>query len=1053
LVATPDAYYLALDAIRLDYMFKETPCVLASFAKIDALKHQIDAVKYMLDQDPVRIMLADDVGLGKTIMAGLLIRELLARGRISRVLIITPRSLLLQWQRELEEKFEINIEIIRSSKDLDKIEDKHFLAISIDLAKRKSVLERLSKVRWDLAVFDEAHNLTVRRGGREVVKTLRYMAAEKIALITPNVILLTATPHHGKFDDFVYRLRLLDPSIPEDRDYVKKYVARYVIRRLREEVTDEYGKPLIPPRESRTISVNLSDIEYEFYKNVTSYVLKYFNVGFQKKSKAHIFVAYVFQKRASSSIYAIVKTLERRLSRLENILKLLQDRRLKPEDLEKKIRELEREKKFKEILKYIALEPTESGIKMEINIVKQLLDLGNKILRNGKDSKIESLLNIVEQIRKIETDRKLVIFTQYRDTLEYLVEHLKQRGYKITFIHGNLNLDERKKAEEELRKGSDILVATDVASEGLNLQIASVLINYDLPWNPTRIDQRIGRIHRYGQTKKVLVFNLLVNETIDNYVYAKLFEKIEEIKATLGKLYDYLGTIVTFEEVEKLIETWIREPSKLEEKLDEILRRKVEDHAKQLEDLIESYRIRLPEDPRCRPEDIIRDEDVENFVLNSLEALNTRYRIEKCGTSGKVVCYEIWPPREVAEVEKEPSRCYVPRGVFRKELLSNSLGAVYVGLEHPLTQALIKLWKSKIKTPIVLQAENKRFMGWLMVFSIYAQTSDDVILDFDSYQKRIIKAGKLIALVYDEVEDAIYKVPLSIIKSLVNIRVPYDSEELINNAPLDKVKGHLLKHVEDIKWKVENELDLIKKGINTKYTSEIHLLTKKLSKTNRIDIKEKIQERLNEVFDKMKFHTQHLESIKVVESEPQLIAIIRLMPIGFFELGIERAKDILEIGKQGEEIVKRFEEKNGCKVIDFRDIFIAGFDFISICPDEVKYIEVKTVSGDGGSIYITQREWEFMKMASRERIRYVASKLTKDRDEYIKKANVLGDFVHMYVVDLHRKEIVDIKNPATNLWKLYERFKRPYYKIVIPYSDFKDFISKEVRGVITYQYS
>ncbi len=395
---------LMLTGLRFRLLFEHTPCVIASTARIDALDHQIQAVRYALRLQPLRLLIADDVGLGKTIITGMIISELLARKRISSVLIVVPKSLLYQWRRELMEKFDIRFDIVSCERDVKEVlPESRFVITSIDFVKRPRWRQEFLAKNWDLVVFDEAHNLTIRREGDKIRKTLRYEVAEELASRVENILLLSATPHHGDMLDFYYRLRLLDPALPEiapdqaNIDYLlRSTVSRHVIRRLREEVTKPDGSPLVPPRESKTISISLSRDEKELYNELLSYIYGYFNAGFETGRKSLVYVAIVFQKRASSSIYAIYQTLRRRRILLRKLLRLLEKGEITPEkviiEAEKAAEKSEKSDRIdvRTLLKYAVREPTIDGLHSELEQLEKLTSRISKLLEKGIDTKIES---------------------------------------------------------------------------------------------------------------------------------------------------------------------------------------------------------------------------------------------------------------------------------------------------------------------------------------------------------------------------------------------------------------------------------------------------------------------------------------------------------------------------------------------------------------------------------------------------------------------------------------------------------------------------------------
>jgi superfamily II DNA or RNA helicase len=636
---------LSLLALRVYLHSRYTPCVNPSHSRINALSYQLDFVNYALrklyDEGALRLLLADDVGLGKTIMTGLLIKELMLRGLAKRVLIVTPRFLTFQWRRELAEKFDIHC--------IEKDPRADCVVVSVDYLKRhvKQYLEE----GWDLVVFDEAHNLTVGARG----PTQRYSAAEAVASKARNVLLLSATPHHGKRHDFVARLRLLDPSV--DESTLRAAVKRLVVRRLREDVKEEAGIPeryVSPP-----VVVEPTEEERRLYAEVIRYVKYYYDAAKQargRRRRALGLVAVVFQKRASSSIAAIKKTVEKRIQALQQMKAGL----LKPRD---------DVKTETEALRHVVA---------DINAIDRELEQLHRLKRLAEavkiDSKYQKLLELLERHK----DSRVIIFTQYRDTMYYLAERLAASREVVT-LHGGMTEEERKAAEDKFRRTGKILVATDAASEGLNLQVANVLINYDLPWNPSRLDQRIGRVHRYGQTKPVFVYNMLVADTIDGRVYQILLQKIEEIKKTLGKVFDYLGNVATEKEFLKIVEAALAGRSP-EEEVDKLLRQRAV-ALRDLEELLTSDRIKIEADPRCT--DVVTDDELKTLILNTLAALDPRSYEERGG------CIKVkYLPRELGKFCR--GRCLTEAAGFGGQCPER------ITVEHPLAKAVLEYHISQL---------------------------------------------------------------------------------------------------------------------------------------------------------------------------------------------------------------------------------------------------------------------------------------------------------------------------------------------------------------------
>jgi SNF2 family DNA or RNA helicase len=568
--------------IRLAYLFD--PLLAVHTSLVDPLPHQITAVYgEMLTRQPLRFLLADDPGAGKTIMAGLLIKELLIRGDIHRCLIVCPGNLVEQWQDELDRRFGLPFEIMTN----DKIESartgnwflENPLAICrLDkLSRDEDIQAKLEQTDWDLVVCDEAHKMSATYFSGEVKYTKRYRLGQLLSRITRHFLLLTATPHNGKEEDFQLFMALIDGDRFEGkfRDGVHVMDTSDIMRRLvKEHLLKFDGTPLFPERLAYTVNYQLSDEEAHLYSQVTDYVRQEFNRADALESDGRRgtvgFALTILQRRLASSPEAIYQSLRRRRERLEARLReekllkrgaearITESPTLSADDLEdiEDAPDVEIENTEEEVVDQATAARTIAELEAEIATLKNLEALALNVKRLGTDKKWEELSNLLQNnadmFDSMGHRRKLIIFTEHRDTLNYLTERIRAllgRHESVVNIQGNMGREERKKAQESFTQDKEvqILVATDAAGEGINLQRAHLMVNYDLPWNPNRLEQRFGRIHRIGQTEVCHLWNLVAAETREGEVFTRLFEKIEEERRALGgQVFDILGK-VTFE--------------------------------------------------------------------------------------------------------------------------------------------------------------------------------------------------------------------------------------------------------------------------------------------------------------------------------------------------------------------------------------------------------------------------------------------------------------------------------------------------------------------------
>jgi superfamily II DNA or RNA helicase len=513
-----EAFKLAVEAKRIDLAFLFDPMMAVHTSNVDPLPHQITAVyESMLPRQPLRFVLADDPGAGKTIMAGLYIRELIMRADARRILVVAPGSLVEQWRDELYEKFGLQFHVFSNALEAaspsgNAFDDHDHLIVRLDqMARNEELQEKLLSTSWDLVVFDEAHKLAAHFYGSKVEKTGRFQFAEKMGARTRHLLLMSATPHNGKEEDFQLFLSLLDSDrfYGKFRDGVHKVDASDLMRRMvKEELLKFDGTPLFPERRAYTLNYTLSDIEASLYEAVTSYVKEEMGKaealeGSRKGSVGFALTA--LQRRLASSPEAIFQSLRRRKERLE--------RKLREENIMARGREAaksaipdddddltaeEQEELEEELIDDATTAQTKAELEAEILILKKLEQQAGGVVASGLDRKWDELSKILQNDSRMRDAggrlRKLIIFTEHRDTLNYLEQ--KMGGVlgtpnAITTIHGGTQRDERRKRQALFRSDPEvrILIATDAAGEGVNLQNANLMVNYDLPWNPNRLEQ------------------------------------------------------------------------------------------------------------------------------------------------------------------------------------------------------------------------------------------------------------------------------------------------------------------------------------------------------------------------------------------------------------------------------------------------------------------------------------------------------------------------------------------------------------------------------------
>lgn len=523
---------------------------LSSLASgIIPLPHQLHVLNRAMETNNIRYILADEVGLGKTIEAGMIIRELKSRGLVSRILVVCPTGLVTQWASEMQEKFHEKFQVILPS-DYDTIrrltdnDDVYgqFDQVISPMDSIKSIekhagwseekVEKYNEERiysiinsgWDLIIIDEAHRVAGSSG-----EVARYKLGNLLAQASPYLLLLSATPHNGKTEPFLRLIRLLDAdAFPNAKSIVREQVAPFLIRTEKREAIDNNGNLLFKNRITHLVTISWDErnnLQRELYEMVSSYVAKTYNKALRnrKKNMCLIFLLIIMQRMVTSSTAAIRQSLERRL----NVL--LEQRtcvgNLREEDLD----ELNIEDGVEDALEAISLD-----MELEIEELKQIISLAKQAQFQNQDAKVEPLLNEIDAILSEDRTQKVIIFTEFVATQTYLQELLVNRGYTVTILNGGMSIDERNAAMQEFKTSTSIFISTDAGGEGLNLQFANIIINYDLPWNPMKIEQRCGRVDRIGQQRDVHIYNFIVGETVENRVREVLEEKLSVILKEMG---------------------------------------------------------------------------------------------------------------------------------------------------------------------------------------------------------------------------------------------------------------------------------------------------------------------------------------------------------------------------------------------------------------------------------------------------------------------------------------------------------------------------------------
>jgi superfamily II DNA or RNA helicase len=579
---------LGLQAYALGIAHEFDPYFGLSLSRVDPLPHQLEAVyDHLLKLARVRFLLADDAGAGKTIMAGLLMRELKLRGLVERILIVCPANLAFQWQRELKDKFDETFLVlkggdIREQFGVNQWLEQKQVVTSLDLAKRDEILPGLRQVHWDLAIVDEAHRLSWTPPAR---KTARYALGELLRERADHLLLLTATPHKGDPTNFSLFLQLLDRDAYADvrsiRQAMDQGQAPFYLRRTKEAMVyfperqpdgTWVARKIFTMRIPHTVEFQIDGAEFALYQDVTRFVKRQSAraaaQGDDPRARAVGFLMALYQRRLASSTAAMRQSLENRARRLAEGLQRAQALARQapptlpdPDELEE-MEEGERDR-LERILEAITLAGNAEQVREEIAELRRLAQQAQQVEAAGAEAKLARLRELLHTEGFFDRpEQRLLLFTEFKDTLDYLVERLTAWGFRVGTIHGGMQPGFRDEpgtrlfAEQQFKDGAiQVLVATEAAGEGINLQCCHILCNYDIPWNPNRLEQRMGRIHRYGQHHDCLIFNFVATNTIEGHVLQRLLAKLQEIRDALDDdaVFNVVGEVLPAAQVERVL--------------------------------------------------------------------------------------------------------------------------------------------------------------------------------------------------------------------------------------------------------------------------------------------------------------------------------------------------------------------------------------------------------------------------------------------------------------------------------------------------------------------
>lgn len=1034
--------FLALESIRYRYASIYDPLLAMNVSKVDPLPHQIDAVYgEILKRPRIRFMIADDPGAGKTIMAGLVMKELKLRNLAKRFLLVVPGHLKDQWIRELKERFEetlvfVNREYINSHYGENVWEKESQLITSIDFAKQEDIIPSISASHFDLVIVDEAHKMSAYKYGEKTSKTARYQLGEILSRNSEHLLFLTATPHKGDPENFRLLIDLLEPGFFADVDMVINSINSkdnpLFIRRIKEDLKDFEGRPLFLPRYVKTVAFNLSEEEMHLYNEVSKYVYEQYNKALAMERRRNIaFALIILQRRMASSTYALLKSLMRRRERLKGLLEDFDQWQTKQDGLSYDLFEEEdesEEERWEREREWEALSVAgnRGELEKEISVIDGLINKAKDLVDKEADVKLQQLKKTMEELNRRYPHEKVLIFTESRDTMEYLERKIRSWGYAVNTISGKMSLDERIKAEGVFKNETQVMVATEAAGEGINLQFCHLMINYDIPWNPNRLEQRMGRVHRYGQTKEVFIYNLVAADTREGKVLKKLFDKLDEIRSAMNsdKVFDVISEVLYGKDLYQLLIEAAANARDSDEILRELDIRIDEEYIKRVkENLGMSLATKyinytgLKEMAIKARESRLIPEYTKAFFVKAFSRAGGRIREKKDGFAAvESIPYEL---RRIAEDDGFRRRygCLqreYPVVTFDKEAARKESKAEFVSFGHPLFEALLE-WVSKNFCPDLIRGSvftdpEGKLDGYLMFHEGEVKDGTGAV------------AGKRLFAHYLGNDGAVRAVPPSIIWDLKEEPQGASAERVDLEGLKGKIFGEAISELESYMGEIQRERER-QAGIKEKYGIKsleilidrldgdiIRLEQRKdrgedvdLALRNKREQKKKYENALRELRDTIE------KERSLTMSAPRFLGILRVVPAATVE---EPMKRDVEVERVGMEVAMEHERSEGRIPIDVSAEEL-GFDIKSLDQSGtvVRYIEVKARSGIG-SVALTQNEW------------FKAQRLGKDYYLYAVVNAKTKEEAKLYVV----------RDPASTLkaeeWKEVVRYLVPAEEII-----------------------
>jgi len=1013
--------FLGLEGRRYRFASLYDPLLAMNTSKVDPLPHQIEAVYgYILKIPRIRFLIADDPGAGKTIMAGLVAKELKLRHLVKRILIVVPGHLKDQWRREMKERFDepfvvVDRGLIDSYYGENVWERENQIITSMDFVKREEIISSIASTKFDLIIVDEAHKMTGYKYGDKTVKTERYRLGEVLSTSAdPHLLFLTATPHKGDPENFRMFMDLLEPGFFATTEMLQESIKNkdnpLFIRRIKEDMKDFEGKPIFLPRHVKTIGFSLSLEEKILYNDVSRYVHEQYNRALMSDKRRNIaFALVILQRRLASSTYAILRSLERRKTRLQEMLD--GTARIKPAERSfdfEEFDDLNEEERWKEeeLLETLSITENRLELESEIGTIQGLIEQSRSIIQAESEVKVTQLKETIIDLNKKFSSKKILVFTEAKDTLEYLEKKIRSWGFSVNTIHGGMRLEDRVSAEGIFKNETQIMVATEAAGEGINLQFCHLMINYDIPWKPNRLEQRLGRIHRYGQTREVYAFNLVAEDTREGQVLSKLFEKLDEIRKALhtDKVFDVISEVVYGTDLSRLLLEAAASARSMDEILKEIDIKVDEEYIMRVknnlgESLASRYidYTRLKEMEEKARENRLIPEYTQAFFKKVLLGAGGRMKEKSDGlVSIDSIPYEI---RSIAGEDSFKKRFgslmrNYPKATFDKDVRVRNSDAEFVSFGHPLFEAALE-WVERELTKEMQQGA---------VFEDPDGLLDGYLLFYEGEVKDgtgSVAGKSLFAYFVDSKGSTPETISPTVIWDLAESKTP-KLEKVDVDSLKENVRSNVIKSLKNYMKKIQDDR-LKQAAIKEKYgirsmdklildlDGDLIALNERKQRKENVDIAIRNKEERKRKYEHSK---RELEDIiekekNLTMSMPNFSGIIKVIPSKTVQVGMRR-DDALE--RIGMEVTMQYERDAGRKPEDVSKENL-GFDVRSKDKKgKPRYIEVKARAGVG-AIALTQNEWF--------------------------KAQRLADDYYLYVVwnagkDPKNKPLI-IRNPAQNI--------------------------------------